>query len=99
MAAGTPVAAYPAPGPIDILPGSGAGVLAHSATEGLREACLEALRLDRGQVRAFAEKFSWRACAEDFVRNLQPYPEPEKTRFWRRLRRLARVRRKRPEAA
>ena len=99
MASGTPVAAYPAPGPIDIIPNSGAGVLAASATEGLREACLDALKLDRKQVRAFAEKFSWRACAEDFVKNLQPYPEPEKTRFWRRLRRLARVRRKRPEAA
>ncbi|MCI3131898.1 glycosyltransferase family 4 protein [Phenylobacterium aquaticum] len=99
MAAGTPVAAYPAPGPIDIIPNSGAGVLAGSATEGLREACLEALRLDRKKVRAFAEGFSWRACAEDFVRNLQPYPEPEKTRFWRKLRRLARVRRRRPEAA
>jgi glycosyltransferase involved in cell wall biosynthesis len=98
MAAGTPVAAYPAPGPIDIIPGSGAGVLAASATEGLREACLDCLKLDRAGVRAFAEKFSWRACAEDFVRNLQPYPEPEKTRFWRRLRRLARVRR-RPAAA
>jgi glycosyltransferase involved in cell wall biosynthesis len=94
MAAGTPVAAYPAPGPIDILPGSGAGALAASATEGLREACLEALKLDRKAVRAFAETFSWRACAEDFVRNLQPYPEPAKTRFWRRLRRLARVRRR-----
>jgi glycosyltransferase involved in cell wall biosynthesis len=99
MASGTPVAAYPAPGPIDIIPNSGAGVLAASATEGLREACLECLKLDRKAVRAFAEKFSWRACAEDFVRNLQPYPEPEKTRFWRRLRRLARVRRRRPEAA
>jgi len=99
MACGTPVAAYPAPGPIDIIPNSGAGALATSATEGLREACLEALKLDRAEVRRFAEKFSWRACAEDFVRNLQPYPEPEKTRFWRRLRRLARVRRRRPEAA
>ena len=98
MACGTPVAAYPAPGPIDILPGSGAGVLASSATEGLREACLDALKLDRREVRKFAETFSWRACAEDFIRNLQPYPEPEKTRFWRRLRRLARVRR-RPKAA
>jgi glycosyltransferase involved in cell wall biosynthesis len=98
MATGTPVAAYPAPGPIDIIPNSGAGVLAHSATEGLREACLEALKLDRKAVRVFAEGFSWRACAEDFVRNLQPYPEPEKTRFWRKLRRLARVRR-RPKAA
>ncbi|MCR5877999.1 glycosyltransferase family 1 protein [Phenylobacterium sp. J367] len=98
MASGTPVAAYPAPGPIDIIPNSGAGALAASATEGLREACLDCLKLDRKQVRAFAEKFSWRACAEDFVKNLQPYPEPEKTRFWRRLRRLARVRR-RPQAA
>ena len=64
-------------------------VIEKLATEGLREACLEALKLDRKAVRAFAERFSWRACAEDFVRNLQPYPEPEKTRFWRRLRRLA----------
>ncbi|HEY8573737.1 glycosyltransferase family 1 protein [Phenylobacterium sp.] len=99
MACGTPVAAYPAPGPIDIIPGSSAGALAKSATEGLKEACLACLDLDRKQVRAFAETFSWRSCAEDFVRNLQPYPEPEKTRFWRRLRRLARVRRRRPEAA
>ena len=99
MAAGTPVAAYPAPGPIDIIPGSSAGALAASATEGLREACLEALKLDRAVVRRFAEGFSWKACAEDFVRNLQPYPEPEKTRFWRRLRRIGRLRRRRPEAA
>ena len=49
-------------------------------------------------VRAFAETFSWRSCAEQFVRNLDPYPEPEKTRFWRRLRRLARLRRG-PKAA
>lgn len=98
MAAGAPVAAYPAPGPIDIIPGSGAGVLAPNAEEGLREACLACLDIDRKAVRAFAERFSWRACAEEFVRNLQPYPEPEKTRFWRRLRRLTRLRR-RPKAA
>ena len=94
MAAGTPVAAYPAPGPVDILPGSNAGALATSLTEGLREACLACLDLDRAVVRGFAERFSWRACAEEFVRNLQPYPEPEKTRFWRRLRRMARLRRR-----
>ena len=94
MATGTPVAAYPAPGPVDILPGSNAGALATSLTEGLREACLACLDLDRAVVRGFAERFSWRACAEEFVRNLQPYPEPEKTRFWRRLRRMARLRRR-----
>jgi glycosyltransferase involved in cell wall biosynthesis len=94
MATGAPVAAFPAPGPVDLIPGSGAGALAKSLDSGLKEACLACLDLDRGQVREFAERFSWRACAEEFVRNLQPYPEPEKTRFWRRLRRLARLRRR-----
>jgi glycosyltransferase involved in cell wall biosynthesis len=90
MACGTPVAAYPAPGPIDIIPGSGAGAI----DEDLRKACLACLEIDRKHVREYAEKFSWKASAEEFVRNLQPYPEPERTRFWKRLRRLARLRRK-----
>ena len=98
MAAGVPVAGFNAPGPADIIPGSNAGALAPDRVNGLREACLACLDLDRKAVRAFAETFSWRACAEQFVRNLDPYPEPEKTRFWRRLRRLARLRR-RPKAA
>ncbi len=92
-AAGTPVAAFSAPGPIDIIPGSGAGVVAAGQTEGLADACLEALTLDRNKVRGVAQQFSWRACAEDFQRFLQPYPDPEKSRFWRRLRRLTRLRR------
>ena len=98
MAAGVPVAGFNAPGPADIIPGSNAGVLAPGRTEGLAEAAISCLDLDKTAVRAFAEKFSWRACAEQFVRNLDPYPEPEKTRFWRRLRRLARLRRG-PKAA
>ncbi|MGZ5965889.1 MAG: glycosyltransferase family 4 protein [Caulobacteraceae bacterium] len=93
MAAGTPVVGFNAPGPADIIPGSGAGVIAETQA-GLKAACLEALTIDRGAVRRFAEGFSWRACAEEFVRNLEPYPEPEKSRFWKRLRRLARLRRK-----
>jgi glycosyltransferase involved in cell wall biosynthesis len=97
MAAGVPVAAYPAPGPVDLIPGSNAGVLAVNCEEGLAEACMACLKLDTQVVRSFAERFSWRACAEEFVRNLQPYPEPEKTRFWRRLRRLARLRRRSPQ--
>ena len=94
MASGTPVAAFPAPGPIDIIPNSGAGRVAETMTEGLAEACLDCLTIDRANVRAYAERFSWRASADEFVRNLQPYPEPEKTRFWRRLRRMARLRRR-----
>jgi glycosyltransferase involved in cell wall biosynthesis len=98
MAAGLPVAAYPAPGPIDIIPKSSAGVLARSQTEGLREACMACLELDKAEVRRFAEKYSWRACAEQFLKNLEPYPEPQKTRFWRKLRRLARLSRRKPAA-
>jgi glycosyltransferase involved in cell wall biosynthesis len=91
MAAGLPVAAFPAPGPIDIIPGSNAGVLATTQESGLREACMACLELDQATVRRFAEGFSWRSCAEQFLKNLEPYPEPEKTRFWRKLRRLARL--------
>ena len=90
MAAGTPVAAYPAHGPIDIIPGSNAGAI----DKDLKAACLACLELDRKAVRAYAEKFSWRASAEQFVENLQPYPEPERGRFWRRLRRIARIRKR-----
>jgi hypothetical protein len=86
-----------APGPADIIPGSGAGVLAEAQTPAaLKEACLAALKIDRAEVRRYAERFSWRACAEEFVRNLEPQPEPEKRRFWKRLKRLARLRRRPP---
>lgn len=93
MATGTPVAGFVAPGPQDIIPGSGAGAI----SDDLRAACLEALKMDRNATRAYAEKFSWRACAQDFLRNLQPLPKPEKRRFWRRLRAI-RLRRKPPAA-
>ncbi|MBL8549587.1 MAG: glycosyltransferase family 1 protein [Hyphomonadaceae bacterium] len=90
MATGTPVAAFPAPGPIDILPGTGAGV----CNDDLRAACLEALELSRDTARAVAETYSWRACAEAFRRNLEPLPKPEKKRFWQRIQLLRRGRRK-----
>ena len=98
MACGTPVAGFSAPGPVDIIPGSNAGALAPGRKDGLAEAALACLDLDRQTVRTFAERYSWRACAEEFLHNLQPHPEPEKTRFWRRLRRIARLRR-RPRTA
>ena len=41
--AGTPVAAFTAPGPADIIPGTDAGVLAPGQTSGLADACLQAL--------------------------------------------------------
>jgi glycosyltransferase involved in cell wall biosynthesis len=90
MAAGTPVAAYIAPGPKDLIPGSGAGAI----NTDLKTACLEALKIDRGAARAYAEKFSWRACTEDFRRNLQPLPVIKRKSFWVKLKpRLPRRRR------
>ncbi len=91
-ATGTPVAAFIAPGPKDILPGTGAGVV----DTDLRKACLEALTLKREDARALAERYSWRACAEDFRRNLEPLPKEGKRRFWHKLRDLrARARERR----
>ncbi len=81
MACGTPVAGFIAPGPKDIIPGSNAGAV----NEDLKVAALEALKCDRAVTRTYAEKFSWRACAEEFRRNLEPLPKPEKKRFWKRL--------------
>ena len=55
---------------------------------------MKALECDRAATRAYAETFSWRASAEQFVQNLEPYPEPQRGRFWRRLRRITRLRRR-----
>ncbi|MEO1405078.1 MAG: glycosyltransferase family 1 protein [Pseudomonadota bacterium] len=88
MATGTPVAAYEAPGPKDIIPGSSAGVI----DSDLSRAAVECLALDRNIIRSYAETYSWRACAEAFVENLAPLPTIERRRFWRRLRRLRRRR-------
>jgi glycosyltransferase involved in cell wall biosynthesis len=91
LAAGTPVAGFDAPGPRDLDPTVAA------VGDDLRAACLKALTLDRAAARAYAEQFSWPACAEDFRRNLAPLPPPQKRRLFARLRLLRR--RKWPKAA
>ncbi len=83
-ACGTPVAGYIAPGPQDILPNTGAGIVDRD----LKTACLEALKLSREDARALAERYSWRACAEEFRRNLEPLPKERGRRFWHKLRDL-----------
>ena len=84
MACGTPVAAYPVPGPKDIIPGSDAGVI----DEDLRKAAMACLDLDREQARKYSLTYSWRSCAEEFIQNLEVPPMPERRRFWKRLKRL-----------
>lgn len=71
IACGTPVAAYPVTGPIDVLGGkSAAGVL----DEDLRRACLAAAQLDREKVRQHALGFSWQTATQQFLRHLAWQP-------------------------
>jgi glycosyltransferase involved in cell wall biosynthesis len=91
LACATPVAGFDAPGPKDLDPAVAA------VGDDLAAACLRALKLDRGAARAYAERVSWRACAEDFRRNLAPLPAPDRRRLFARLKLLRR--RKWPKAA
>jgi glycosyltransferase involved in cell wall biosynthesis len=63
LACGTPVAAYPVQGPIDVVGGSDVAVL----DEDLRKAALHALRIDRAACRAFAERHAWRVATAQFA--------------------------------
>lgn len=67
LACGTPVAAFPAHGPIDVIGDSGAGVL----HDNLAKACLDALEIDRGYARAHAERFSWNTSVQQFEQHLE----------------------------
>ncbi len=87
MATGTPVAAYPVTGPIDIVPGSGAGVL----HEDLKTACLGALELSRETTVKHAQNYSWEAVSDVFFNLLTPEYEPSARRRWRRTRRMIRI--------
>ena len=87
MATGTPVAAYPVSGPIDIIPGSKAGI----CDEDLHAACMAALQLSRSDAAAHAQKYSWQAVSEIFTSHLKPQYEPTARRRWRRIRRFGRI--------
>ncbi len=71
LACGTPVAAFPVTGPKDVLAAGGPAIGAVHAD--LRTACLEALAHgDRIACRAYAQTYSWQACAQRFFANLVP---------------------------
>ena len=80
-----PVAAYPVPGPQDVVGGSGVGVL----DEDLRMAALAALSIPRDKCRAFALARSWEASARQFLDNIVAANELEPPRVSRR--RVAKV--------
>ncbi len=66
LASGLPVAAYPVPGPNDVIGGSDAGVL----DEDLGEACRQALGVPRQRARDFSLNFTWSASARQFLDNV-----------------------------
>ena len=66
LASGTPVAAYPVTGPIDVIGKAPVGVL----HEDLRTAALKALDIPREASRAYAEQFSWARSTEQFLAHL-----------------------------
>jgi glycosyltransferase involved in cell wall biosynthesis len=68
LASGLPVAAYPVPGPLDVIGDSGCGVLDHD----LGRAMAAALAIPRARCLDHARRFSWHRCAEQFLGNLQP---------------------------
>ena len=82
MACGTPVAALPATGPIDVVGPSGEGGVIDTD---LRRACLAALQCDRQRVRTFAERYTWEAATRQFAQALQPIPKAAPTRGAARL--------------
>lgn len=69
LACGVPVAAFPVPGPLDVIGDAPAGVLDYD----LGAACRRALAIPREACRAFALTRSWRACTEQFLSNLPPW--------------------------
>jgi glycosyltransferase involved in cell wall biosynthesis len=75
LACGTPVAAFPVTGPLDVIADHPVGAL----DADLRSACLRALGISRQACRAFALERSWENSARQFIGNLsalQPSRSP-----------------------
>jgi len=66
LACGTPVAAFPVPGPADVIGSAPVGALDNDLEAG----CKKALTISREDCRTFALTRSWPACTEQFLANL-----------------------------
>jgi glycosyltransferase involved in cell wall biosynthesis len=69
LASGVPVAAFPVPGPLDVVGDAPVGVLDHD----LRKAALAALDIPADQCRAYAARFGWDRVAHQFLGLLRPF--------------------------
>ena len=66
MACGTPVAAYPVTGPIDVVDQGKTGWL----NEDLFQAVENAIKLDRKNVCEYSQKWTWQSSTQEFVTSL-----------------------------
>jgi len=69
LASGLPVAAYPVPGPLDVIGDAPVGVL----DEDLGDAVRRALSIDPALCRTHAEGYSWDKSIDQFFANLYPF--------------------------
>jgi len=67
LACGVPVAAFPVQGPADVIEHGVTGCLSND----LREAALEALKLDPISCRETALEYTWEACTRQFLGHLE----------------------------
>jgi glycosyltransferase involved in cell wall biosynthesis len=70
LACGVPVAAFPVPGPVDVIEQGVTGIL----HEDLAVAIRSALHLDRRVCAERASNFTWEAATQQFLAGLEPIP-------------------------
>ena len=80
LATGTPVAAFPVHGPLDVIGAGGAGVVPGwtarigAVSDSLPEAIAQALTASRADCAAYARNFSWDASTDQFLGSIKPAP-------------------------
>jgi glycosyltransferase involved in cell wall biosynthesis len=72
LACGLPVAAFPAPGPRDVIGSSGAGVL----SQYLGAAAIKALSINPSACRSHTANFTWSKATDQFLANIRQIYEP-----------------------
>jgi glycosyltransferase involved in cell wall biosynthesis len=75
LASGLPVAAFPVPGPIDVVGGAPVGRL----YENLAQAAEDSLEISRDACRQYALSFTWETCAETLLGYMVPFDKPGQT--------------------
>jgi glycosyltransferase involved in cell wall biosynthesis len=81
LACGTPVAAFPVTGPLDVIADHPVGAL----DTDLRSACIRALGISRESCRSFALERSWENSARQFIGNLSALQPSRSLRPARRM--------------